>query len=116
MDKKGFRPHDMKLAQTEHHAWRKEALKKGSRDSDEFYAEFNLLQLESVRTQGLMDCYRDFKEFLIDFAMDFPWTRSSKNVRKIMMDDPRFEIINDHINSTYGYDLKTDFMEAPDYY
>jgi hypothetical protein len=108
------RPHDIALARAEIDAHRRAASALHPAYSPEWFAEFNLLQLEATASLGLWSCYGGFgTAWQADFWCDLPWTRPELDrAVALLLEHPRFGAVRAALLAEYGFDLERELRQG----
>jgi hypothetical protein len=83
-----------------------------SRHSNAWFREYNLLNLEEVVKYGIWSCYDGVEDFLIDFWMDFSWSAEGAVQMEMLINDPRFNEVDEFFKSEYEFDLRLTIKKA----
>jgi hypothetical protein len=108
-----FRSHSTQVARTETEVHRRLASNRYPAQTPAWHAEYVLLQLQGVVEFGVMDCYESFEDFLGDLYLDMPWNAQGQTETiKLVLADIRFPDIAEDIQQKYGFDLRTELVNA----
>src|SRR5262245_60243012 len=102
------RPHSIALARAEEVAHQGAASALHSTYSPEWFAEYNMLQLEATASLGLWDCYGGFDTgWQADFWSGLPWTRPELDrAVALLLEHPRFGAVRAALLAEFGFDLE----------
>jgi hypothetical protein len=106
--------HEVEQARAEEAAHRAAASALHPDYSPEWFAEFNLLQLEATASLGLWDCYDGFgTTWQADFWAGLPWSRPALDQAvALLLAHPRFEAVRAALLSEYGLDLDQELRQG----
>jgi hypothetical protein len=84
--------------------------------SDEWFAEYNLQNLQHLADHGLATCYNgSMRDYLFDFYADFSWNGRMCLQAQIMLNDERLPKIAADIAARYDFDFVAELTKAASY-
>lgn len=102
-----FRKHNVEHAIEEANERSHKAASKSDLWTNVWWAEGAILHLQAILEYGLFDCYKDMKDFLIDFyPSDLPWNKKQcDQVISLILQDSRWPTLQEGFLTEWNLDL-----------
>lgn len=104
-------PHDIIESRKERDENRAAASKKYQQYSNEWFAEFAILNLDRDG-DSLPDCYNEPYDFFYDFWPDLPWNDNAGVCAKLILKDERFPAIAEKWMKNHYFDLRGELLRG----